>query len=307
MSTVLPFPSRGITYPSAHPTTLAHAPETALRCELEYEVWAPSHFILHIKAAETPDQCILEEALDTSPHLHIRESTGGELGNRIFRFDAQPGLIRLRYDARVALLRPVTTGLEAECDITALPDEALTFLLPSRFCPSDQLGAEAQRLFGGLQRGAGRVEAICAWIRQNIDYRIGSSGPSTTALDVYNQRAGVCRDFAHLAITFCRGLNIPARLVVGYCHFQEPPQDFHALFEVWLDGRWVMFDPTALMEPRNLVRIGTGYDAKNIAFSTIYGAMRMTYMQIQVDHDGHPPVESPDPVQATVQRMGTLH
>ncbi len=311
MSTVLRFPPRSFRRQSQaqshHAALPASARETALRCELEYDVWAPSHFILHIKAAETPDQAILSESLESSPHLTIRESSDCEFGNRVFRFDAQPGRIQLRYDARVALLRPENTGREAERDITALPDDVLQFLLPSRFCPSDLLGSEALRLFGGMPRGIGRVEAICTWIRKNIDYRIGSSGPTTTALQVYNQRAGVCRDFAHLAITFCRSLNIPARLVVGYCHFDEPPQDFHALFEVWLEDRWIMFDPTALAEPRNVVRIGTGYDAKNIAFSTIFGAMQMTYMQIQVDHDGRPPVDNPEPGQATVQRVDTVH
>ncbi len=281
--------------------------EITIRCDLEYDIWSPSHFIFHIKAAHTPDQRILAEQLLTSPHLRIRDSHDREFGNRVFRFDAEPGRISLRYDARVKLLRPASTGFEQEHDITALPDEAMPFLLPSRFCPSDMLSRDAQYLFGHLHKGYSRVAAICEWIRQNIDYRIGSSGPTTTALDVYNQRAGVCRDFAHIAVTFCRGLNIPARLVVGYCHFDQPPQDFHALFEVWLGGRWIMFDPTALAEVKNIVRIGTGYDAKNTAFSTVYGAMQMIYMQIQVNHDGVAPSDDPDPIEATMRRIASMH
>jgi transglutaminase-like putative cysteine protease len=293
--------------PGPDRSAAAGANETTIRCDLEYDIWSPSHFIFHIKAAHSPDQHILTEQLLTSPLLRIRDSHDGDCGNRVFRFDADPGRISLRYDARVKLLRPPATGLEQEQDITTLPDEALPFLLPSRFCPSDVLSRDAQYLFGHLPKGYGRVEAVCEWIRRNIDYRIGSSGPTTTALDVYNQRAGVCRDFAHLAITFCRGLNIPARLVVGYCHFEQPPQDFHALFEVWLGGRWVMFDPTALAEVKNIVRIGTGHDAKNTAFSTVYGAMQMTYMQIQVNHKGAAPSDDPDPVEATVRRIASMH
>jgi transglutaminase-like putative cysteine protease len=120
---------------------------------------------------------------------------------------------------------------------------------------------------------------------------------------VYLQRAGVCRDFAHLAITFCRALNIPARLVVGYVHFDQPPQDFHAVFEAWLDGRWVMFDPTALAPVEAVVRVGTGRDAKDTAFSTLFGLVNMTYMHIQVNPDGSPALDDPDPAEATVQRM----
>ncbi len=278
------------------------APVTALRCDLEYSVSSNAHFMMHIQAAYNLDQQVLEETLTLNPSVFVRESLDKLTGNRIFRFDYGPGILTMRYDARVQILRQPATGWENEVDVTAVPDDVMPYMQPSRYCQSEVLSADAQRLFGQVPRGYRRVAHICQWIRDNIEYRIGTSGQATSALDVYNQQAGVCRDFAHLAITFCRALNMPARLVVGYCHFDEPPQDFHAIFEVWLQGRWVMFDPTELAPVERLVRVGTGSDAKDIAFGTIYGAMQMTHMHIQVNHDGRPPVEYPDPVEATVRR-----
>ena len=277
---------------------------TALRCDLEYVLASNAHFMLHIQCASSWDQRVVQESLVTEPNLLLRHSWDPATGNRIFRCDFGPGTLRIRYDARVELYRPMATGQEHEMQVTEIPDEVVQYLLPSRYCQSDLLSADAQQLFGNVNHGYQRVAHICQWIRDNIHYQIGTSCPTTTALDVYRQRAGVCRDFAHLVITFCRALNMPARLVVGYCHFEEPPQDFHAVAEVWLAGRWVMFDPTALAPVERLVRVGKGRDAKDIAFGTIYGAMQMTHMHIQVNHDGRPPVDRPDPVEATVPQFG---
>jgi transglutaminase-like putative cysteine protease len=133
------------------------------------------------------------------------------------------------------------------------------------------------------------VRAIEGWIHDSIGYLPGFSNSTTTAQEVFVQRAGVCRDFAHLGITMCRALNIPARLVVGYVHFEEPPQDFHAVFEAWLDGRWVIFDPTRMAPIDRLVRVGTGRDAKDVAFATIFGDVRMTRKELTVDEGDEPP------------------
>ena len=132
------------------------------------------------------------------------------------------------------------------------------------------------------------MQAICDWIHDNVEYRVGSTQATTTARDVFVQRAGVCRDFAHLGITFCRALNIPARLVVGYARFDEPPPDFHAVFEAYLGGRWVLFDPTRMSPVDRLVRIATGRDAKDVAFATIYGPATMVSMDPRVAYVDHP-------------------
>ncbi|WP_295850469.1 transglutaminase family protein [uncultured Xylophilus sp.] len=290
---------------SALPISSVDAAPTLLRCDLEYQVYQPSHFIFQIQCAHSPDQQVLAETLTATPNVLLRQSTDS-FGNRIFRCDAQPGQLNIRYDASVWIDRWLPHGGEREAEISEIPDDVLPYLMPSRFCPSDTMGADGRYLFGHLPRGPQRVEAICQWIRDNIAYQIGTSHPTTTALDAFQQRAGVCRDFAHLAITFCRSLNIPARLVGGYCHFQEPPQDFHAVIEAWIGGRWIMFDPTRLAEPMNVVRVATGLDAKNTAFTTVYGAFLMTHMHIQVSHEGVPPSDNPDPVQATVRRLVPL-
>ncbi|WPB55520.1 transglutaminase family protein [Xylophilus sp. GOD-11R] len=278
---------------------------TVIRCDLEYEVATPSHFIFNIQCAYSADQYVAFEALTVDPLITLQTSWDPVTGNRIFRCNASPGTLRIRYDATVQISRNTDGGNDYESEVADVPDLVLPYLMPSRFCPSDTMSQEAQRLFGQVPRGRHRVDTICQWIRDNIAYRIGTSNPTTTALDAYEQQAGVCRDFAHLTITFCRALNIPARLVGGYCHFAEPPQDFHAVVEVWLGGRWVMFDPTLLALPENIVRVATGLDAKNTAFSTMYGTMLMSHMHIQVNHDGEPALDNPDPIQATVRRAGT--
>jgi transglutaminase-like putative cysteine protease len=109
-------------------------------------------------------------------------------------------------------------------------------------------------------------------------YRVGSTTATSTARDVFVQRCGVCRDLAHLAITFCRALNIPARLVSAYAAFPDPPPDFHAVIEAYLGGRWVLFDPSGMAPIDQLVRLATGRDAKDVAFATIYGPARMVAM-----------------------------
>lgn len=156
-----------------------------------------------------------------------------------------------------------------------MPDELLHNLNPTRYCESDHLSRAAQSLFGQLPRGLSRVQAVVDWIHTHIAYQIGTSNATTTARDVFVQRAGVCRDFAHLGVTFCRALNIPARLVVGYANFDEPPPDFHAVFEAFLGGRWVLFDATRMSPIDDLVRIATGRDAKDVAFATIFGPATM--------------------------------
>jgi len=163
-----------------------------------------------------------------------------------------------------------------------VPNEILHYLMPSRYCESDLMSRCAQQLFGDLPPGIGRVQAIADWIHDSIAYEPGTSDSTTTAREVFVERAGVCRDFAHLGITFCRALNIPARLVVGYVWFDEPPQDFHAVFEAWLGGRWVLFDPTRMAPVDRLVRVGTGRDAKDVAFCTIFGDVRMTGKKLAV-------------------------
>ena len=250
--------------------------------QLDYQVNAPAHFLFHIQAGQDDVNQVVKEQLTISPTAQVRHFCHERTGNRFFRVDVPPGLLSVHYSARLRLNpKPIPLHLD-ESPVTAVPDEVLRYLMPSRYCESDSLSRAAQQMFGQIEPGIGRVRAIENWIHNAITYLPGFSKSTTSAQEVFVQRAGVCRDFAHLGITLCRALNIPARLVVGYVHFAEPPEDFHAVFEAWLDGRWVIFDATRMAPTDRLVRVGTGRDAKDVAFATIFGSVFMTRKALTV-------------------------
>lgn len=255
-------------------------------CSFAYQVNKQSEFIFHLQAAHHPWQHIVKESLTVSSHIQQVENYEDEKRlNRLFRFSAPEGPLEVKYQATVQVALPQRVHQLQEMEIAELPASVLHYLLPSRYCESDLLSAMAQRTFGNIPRGFDRIEAVCDWIHQNIAYEVGSSQPATTARDVLANRAGVCRDFAHLGVTLCRALNIPARFVFGYLEFPEPPPDFHALFEAYVGDQWVLFDATRMAPIDKIVRIGTGTDAKDVAFATIYGDVSMQYMKPLVcDH-----------------------
>jgi len=249
---------------------------------LEYHVAAPSHLVLNIEAARVDSQKVLSEKLTIEPPVEINAYGDEGSGNRFFRFDVQPGPLKIQYSTKVQRSPKVVPANLAEAPVNLVPNEVLHYLMPTRYCEFDLMSRAAQQLFGDLPTGIGRVQAVVDWIHDSITYEPGSSVSTTTARDVFVERAGVCRDFAHLGITLCRALNIPARLVVGYVWFDEPPQDFHAVFEAWVGGQWVLFDATRMAPVDRLVRVGTGRDAKDVAFCTIFGPVSMTAKSITV-------------------------
>jgi len=255
-----------------------HGKTFDIDCQLSYQVNGPSDFLFQIHALNGMDQQVLSESLVVTPELPVHTYSDPTIGHRFVRLHAEAGPLALHYQARVRRTPAPVDTLAAEVPIAQLPDELMHNLNPTRYCESDHLGQAAQKMFAGLPRGHARVKGVVDWIHANIEYRVGSSQATTTARDVFVQRAGVCRDFAHLGVTFCRALNIPARLVVGYANFDEPPPDFHAVFEAYLGGRWVMFDATRMSPIDELVCIATGRDAKDVAFATIFGPATMTSM-----------------------------
>ena len=250
---------------------------------LDYQVATPTHFLFHIESAFHKAHQILEERLTIMPSVKVRTFGDDRIGNRFIRLDVPKGLLSVNYHAKVEINSIVLAKKMEESAVTAVPDDVLRYLMPSRYCESDVMSRAAQQLFGHLPPGIDRVHAIENWIHESICYLPGFSNSTTTSQEVFVQRAGVCRDFAHLGITLCRALNIPARLVVGYVNFQEPPQDFHAVFEAWLGNQWVLFDPTKMAPVDRLVRVGTGRDAKDVAFATIFGNVQMLRKEITVD------------------------
>lgn len=249
---------------------------------LDYGVEGPSEFVFLIHVANGMGQTLVHENLQIEPSTPFRTYCDSQSGNRFLRFQAQPGPLKVVYRALVdRMIEPVDVNA-AELPVHEIPDDILHYLMPTRYCESDLLAMNTGQLFGQMSPGHARVQAICQWVRGNIEYRIGSTNATTTAREVFMQRTGVCRDFAHLAVTFCRALNIPARLVSGYATFDEPPPDFHAVFEAYLGGRWVMFDPTAMSPLDQIVRLAQGRDAKDVAFATIFGPAHMVSMRPDV-------------------------
>jgi transglutaminase-like putative cysteine protease len=247
-------------------------------CSLSYEISGPSDFLFQIHALDGMDQQVLTESLVITPNIPVHVYADPTVKHRFLRLRADSGSFELHYKAQVRRT-PVPVDTQAkQVAIADLPDELLHNLMPTRYCESDHLSTAAQKMFGGLPPGYAKVQGVTDWIHDNIEYRLGASTPTTTARDVFVQRTGVCRDFAHLGVTFCRALNIPARLVVGYAKFADPPPDFHAVFEAYIGDRWMLFDATRMSPLDDLIRIAVGRDAKDVAFATIFGPAKMMSM-----------------------------
>lgn len=255
-------------------------------CDLKYEVQSPAHFVFQVEAVES-GQLVIDESLTLTPSGSVQRHTHGPSGNRLIRMDVMPGVFELNYRATVELAPalPSGTGLP-ESPVANIPFDYIHLLAPTRYCESDLLASATQKMFSQYPPGWQRVAGIRQWIHDNIEYAIGSTTTTSTACDVFLQRKGVCRDFAHLGIAFCRALNIPARFVVGYVKFPEGAPDFHAVFEAWLGNRWVLFDATEMAPIDELIRVGTGRDAKDVPFATFFGDARMLSMSPAVEAVG---------------------
>ncbi|SFZ86487.1 Transglutaminase-like enzyme, putative cysteine protease [Devosia enhydra] len=256
----------------------------AIASSLDYQAFGPSTLILNIEAMRE-GQAIHSEAFSINPDI-AHEDHVAETGNRYRRLLLGPGSYRITYTAEVETMPShESPGDVPEVPVSQLPLAVLPYLFASRYCPSDQLARFAIRQFGQLPQGHERVTAICNWIYEHVDYLRGSSDTGTTAAETFAQRAGVCRDFAHLAISFCRALGIPARFVSAYGWQLDPP-DFHAVFEAWLGNRWYVFDATRLSPVDGLVRIGVGRDAADTAFSTFFGAITPGPLSVSITPAG---------------------
>lgn len=223
-----------------------------------------------------------EQHFSIEPAGAVERARFDPSGHDLVRATVDPGTITVRYQAEVNVQPHVPDDAPGrETAFVDIPVEVVPFLNPSRYCQSDLLGAFAQRTFGSLPAGFERVTGICNWIWAHLSYEPGTTDSSTTAVDVLVSTKGVCRDYAHLAITCCRAMGIPARYVSGYAVDLEPP-DFHGFFEAFLDGSWFLFDATRMAPIDGLVRIATGRDAADVAFAAIVGAATLTSKEIVV-------------------------
>lgn len=244
-------------------------------CELGYDVVQQSLFVFNIAIPSTPVQRVMAETLATTPAAVTEEFRDEPGHNRFLRADVGPGPFVIRYQATVEIAAPEIDEQAPETPLAKLPGPILTYVKPSRYCEVEAIYSFAIRTFGKLPSGYQRVRAICEWVKANVDYQLGSSTVNSSARDVLANRAGVCRDFAHLVIALCRALNIPARFVTAYTRYATPPQDFHAVVEAYLGNRWHLFDPTGLASIADLVRLGTGRDALDVPFATFFGSTRL--------------------------------
>jgi transglutaminase-like putative cysteine protease len=262
-----------------------------VRADLMYEVRFDTVFLFQIAAARTERQQVIWEQLTIEPNVNVETYQVGLEGNQLHRIVVQPCELRVSYQGNVELApeinRPTSVG---ESDPSKMPPEVLTYLNPSRYCQSDLLARFSFEEFGQMPRGFGRVQAICDWVFEQLDYTPGSTNSSTTAADVLLQRTGVCRDYAHLAITLCRGVGIPARYVAGYAVGLQPP-DFHGFMEAFLGGQWYLFDPTRSVPMSGLVRIGVGRDAADVSFATLTGNALLIEKTVWANNSdyGNPP------------------
>lgn len=254
----------------------------------ESSVSVPMMFILHTHPSRA-DTIKKPEQLRLEPDIPIEEYIDS-FGNRCGRIVAPPGLLRLQNYAVVedsGQPDPVNWNAQQH-PVSELPPETLQYLLASRYCEVDLLSDIAWNLFGETQPGWARVQAICDWVHSNIKYGYEYARPTKTAQEVYTERTGVCRDFTHLPITFCRCLNIPARYATGYLgDIHVPPvgtpMDFHAWFEVFLEGQWYTFDARHNVPRVGRVLMARGRDAVDVALTTSFGPNKLVKFIVWAD------------------------
>lgn len=212
---------------------------------------------------------VVRESLRTTPTPFARLDTDA-YGNPFRRFIAPKGFFCFDFNATIEVT-PNSSLLEnvKETEPQQLPADVLPFTLPSRYCPSDKLVAFAGSEFGTQKSGAAKVQAITDWVHSKIRYEYNTTDATTGAEEVILKRAGVCRDFAHLAVALCRAMSLPARYVSGYCLGLEPP-DFHAWVQVYLDGAWHNIDATSAETRAALVPIAYGRDAADVSLLTLW-------------------------------------
>lgn len=258
--------------------------------ELVYSFPQPTPMILtlnvhhsRVSDLEAPDLMI------TTPALAVR-GYRDSFGNWCSRIVAPPGRLRLTADATIhdsGLAETAVPGAQQHA-VEALPEETLLFLLGSRYCETDRLSEVAWKLFSAVPPGWARVQAICDYVHQHVTFGYEHASPFKTAWEVWNDRKGVCRDFAHLALALCRCMNIPARYCTGYLGdmgLPPPyaPMDFAGWFEAYIGGQWHTFDPRNNAPRVGRVLIARGRDAADVAISSTFGPNTLESFRVWTD------------------------
>ncbi len=283
-------------------------------CALSYEASHSAIVLLNVRPRADDDRhAVRAERLRLGDDLPSEEFLDAH-GNILTRVTLRPGRNEIHHDALVAVSAapdnyffPHTRALHP----AAIPPGLLRYTLPSRYCDSDKLMDFAWEKFGAITDGRARVQAICDWVHANIEYRFGSGRPDLSAWDVLGRGYGVCRDFAHTAVALCRTFNLPTRYVTGHLPdigYVDPgtPMDFHAYFEVYLDGAWLTFDPRYNVPRIGRVKISSGFDAIDGAFGTTYGAAVLTGFEVWAYQVASGDVALGDPIDLSKRLDGTV-
>ncbi len=259
--------------------------------DIQFEIPSPVAMVALLNVHPSRAHELLEpDELKVEPNIPV-QSYIDTFGNRCARFVAPAGHLRLN---NTTLIRdsgyPDLLNLAAqESDVGNLPHSVLSYLLNSRYCEVDRFSNIAFELFGNLDHGWNRVQTICNWVHNHVEFNYQQARPTKTALDVFTERVGVCRDFQHLAITFCRALNIPARYATGYLGDigvpPRPPMDFSAWFEAWLDGQWWTFDARNNRPRIGRILMATGRDASDVAMTTAFGKANLSYFFVVTEEE----------------------
>jgi transglutaminase-like putative cysteine protease len=267
--------------------------------DIQFETPAPAPMVALLHVYPSRDKDLIEpDTLHFEPEIAATEYIDG-FGNRCTRFVAPAGPLRLHNSTLIQ-----DSGLPDEVNLQArevpvgdVPSEFLCYLLNSRYCEVDRFANIAFELFGHVTPGWSRVQAVCDWVHGKVTFSYPHARPTKSALDVYTERIGVCRDFQHLAVTFCRAMNIPARYATGYLgDIGVPfggPMDFSAWFEVYLENRWWTFDARHNKPRIGRVLMAVGRDASDVAITTSFGQADLRHFSVVTDEVTEAALDAP--------------
>ena len=257
--------------------------------DIQFDMPGPTALVALLSVHPSRFGDLLEpDVVHTDPAL-FTTSYHDTFGNHCTRINVPAGPLRIHCTTLIqdSGLPDIVNLAAQEIPVRDLPHEVLQFLLNSRYCEVDRFTTLATELFGGLTPGWNRVQAICDWAHSKVAFNYQHARPTKSALDVFTERVGVCRDFQHLAITFCRALNIPARYATGYLSeigvTPRPPMDFSAWFEVYLDDQWWTFDARNNQPRIGRVLMATGRDASDVALTTAFGVANLKHFSVVTD------------------------
>lgn len=261
----------------------------AIGCEFVQYASAPAASVLQILPIGEDPVRVVSQEWSIDPAVPVRGYTD-MYGNHCLRVVLPAGRSVFRYHG-LALVPDAVEAFDEDAPQVAtdrLPDHTLVYTLPSRYILPEMLRVEDLERFAAAPSGYARVQAVCDFVNEHLTFSYGTSTPTTTSHDVYVSRYGVCRDFTHLAIAFCRALDIPARYVFGYLPRidvgpADEPMDFAAWMEVWLGDRWWTFDPRNNERRKGRVLIGRGRDASDVAMVTSFGAPLLESMTVTAE------------------------